>query len=160
MKRLLLVSIYTLFYFSSFGQYNFVINVKGKTMEGAKIYFGFYNNYFIKPLMSDSTIFRNGKSRLEGKIDQQSRFAFLGTVYKGKYIESGFIVESGENNITLEFVDDPRQPLKVTSNTAGNLIYRENEDIRYRLVEATKVNGVYQEYDGLRMQILEAQRNI
>ena len=157
MKRLVLFSIFILAYCSTFGQYNFVLNVKGKTMEGAKIYFGVYNN-FNNPLRHDSTLVKNGESRFDGKINQQSCFAYLATIYKGKYIESGFIVESGENNITLELVDDPKRPLKLTSNTPGNLIYREFSDIIYRREEATKVNGVYQESIELRKQILEEQR--
>ena len=47
------------------------------------------------------------------------------------------------------------EAMQITVSTVNN---RESENIGYRMEEATKVNGVYQEYPELKMQILEAQR--
>jgi hypothetical protein len=73
--KLLLTTILLCFCLSGFSQYNFTIKANSTSLSGKKIYFELYNNNNFIPLRYDSLTFENGQLRIEGQLDQFSRFA-------------------------------------------------------------------------------------
>jgi len=155
--KLLLTTILLCFCISGFSQYNFTIKANSTSLSGKKIYFELYNNHNFIPLRSDSLTFENGQIKIEGQLDQFSSFARFDTRDKERSKYATFVIDSGDNNISLELPNETSKILTLKSDVKGNHISDELNDIFTRKAESTKVNGYYKVTPALSTQIFNEQ---
>lgn len=160
MTKLFLTTILLCFCISGFSQYNFTIKANSSTLSGKKIYFEIFNNNNFIPLRYDSLTFENGQLQIDGQLNDFSSGAIFYLKDKGKSISASFVIDSGENNISLELPNETSKILTLKSDVKGNHIFDEVNGIYTRRVKAecTPVNGYYNPSRALLAEILNEQR--
>ncbi|NQX43225.1 Thiol-disulfide isomerase or thioredoxin [Pedobacter steynii] len=158
--KLFLTTTLLCFCISGFSQHNFTIKANSSTLSGKKIYFEIFNNHNFIPLRHDSVTFENGQLKIDGQLNDFSSGAVFYLKDKGKFISTSFVIDSGENNINLELLNETSKILTLKSDVKGNLIFDEVNAIPLRKLKAecTPVNGYYNPSRALLTVILNEQR--
>ncbi|WP_316811471.1 TlpA disulfide reductase family protein [Pedobacter heparinus] len=161
MKKLLTLLLVIISYVSASGQYKFTLDFKIKTFNNAKIYLNVYNSQSFVPIKRDSFIVVNGRQTIKGELKQPSNFADFFVSYQGKGIGTRFVLDSGENKVSLDTPVLVTKTLTLLSNARGHLVVDELDNLFLEMAaqykEPTRVNGYLKIPPKLHEQIKEAQ---
>lgn len=125
MKKLLLSLLVGLSYVSAFGQYKFTLDIKTQSLSNSKIYLNIFNNQNFIPIQRDSFLIVTGRHTFSGEVKQPSNFATFIVSYKGKNIETNFVLDSGKNKISLDTPITKSRSLTLQSDARGNFIFND-----------------------------------
>jgi thiol-disulfide isomerase/thioredoxin len=148
---------------SVFSQYKFTLDIKTQTLSNTKISLNIFNNQNFFPVKIHSFFIENGHHILSGEIKQPSNFAAFLASYNGKNIEKNFVLDSGENNISLELPTGDSRSLTLQSDARGHFIFNDLNNLfletaaRYK--KPTRVNGYLKIPTELNDQIKRVQLN-
>lgn len=161
MKKLLTLLLVIICYVSASSQYKFTLDFKTKTFNNAKIYLNVYNNQSFVPISRDSFIVANGQHLIKGELKQPSNFADFSVSYQGKGIGTRFVLDSGENKVSLDTPVLVTKMLTLLSNARGNFVVDELDNLFLEMValykEPTRINGNLHIPPKLNEQIRQAQ---
>lgn len=125
MKRLFMSLLLLFSAVSVFSQYTFTLKIKSQTLANQRITLNVFNNRNYIPLKTDSIVLKDGVNTLSGEVEQPSNFAAFGVLYKGKSIDVRFVLDSGENIISLDLPAVGSRDLALTSNSRGHFIFND-----------------------------------
>ncbi|EDM33867.1 thioredoxin family protein [Pedobacter sp. BAL39] len=154
MRKVFGILILGLLSLNTYSQYPFTINLKTKTLSGRMVYFNIMNNDDFIPVRRDSARIENGQYKLTGEMNQMSSIVEFSIKGNGRYNQIRFVVDSGQNNLNVELVDEQYRMLRLTSDAKGCQIYDEMIDIFDSKANSHRVDGRYQLPAGLTTEIL------
>lgn len=143
---------------TSYGNYGFEIRATSATMAGRKFTLSVNSGNGIDLINYETVSFKNGQLSIKGELRQPSASAMFSLTEKGKYLSVHFILDSGVNHITFEFLNGKNPALKVKSNRKSNQISEELNQIFNKLAATSKVNGYYDISPKVLVDILNRQR--
>lgn len=156
--KLLLLTLLVFFGSTSFASFDFEIKAKSNSLAGKKITLSVFSGNGIDLFNYQASTFENGRLSIKGELRQPKAFAIFSLTEKGKYISVNFVIDSGVNDITLDFLNGKIPVLNLKSNRSGNRISEELNDIFNKLAATSKVNGYYDIPSKVLLEILNRQR--
>lgn len=161
MKRACLSILIAMCYWPAFCQYRFTLNLKTKTLSDTIIYLEIYNNRNYLPLKIDSFRLVKGQHTINGEVKQPSNFAALAVKDDNKGITTKFVLDSGENNVSLDTPITRSMSLTLHSDARGDLVFKDLNNLFLEMAahykEPTRVNGYLRISQELSDQIKQAQ---
>lgn len=136
MKKQLLMLALTLFCGPIFGQYKFSVDITTKSLANRKFELIMYNNGNWGEVKKVSFTVLNGHHTLSGEVMQPSNFSSIAVFHNGKVTDCNFVIDSGKNNLTVEYPSAGSRLLSVQSTARGNFIFQELNGIFTRAVNS------------------------
>jgi len=154
MRKVVGILILGLLSVNTYSQYPFTINLNTKTLSGRMIYLNIMNNDDFIPVRRDSARIENGHHKFTGQIGQMSSIVEFSIKGSGRYNQIKSVIDSGQNNINIELVNEQYRTLQLTSDAKGSRIYEEMTNIFESKANSHRVDGLYKLPTGLITGIL------